>query len=154
MVKQVVGLILSVVDDIDDQIIGLLRANARMPLRAIADAVTLSPAPVKRRIERLEESGVIEGYTAIVNFAKAGSQLEAFAEIRLPGATDVDAFWATIKETPEVEQMFTIAGDPDALIRIRVGGVEHLQRVVNDLRRTGSVASTKTLIVLNSWQRR
>lgn len=58
-----------------------------------------------------------------------------------------------IKQTPG-GQMFTIVGDPDALIRIRVSGVDHLLRVVNDMRRNGSGASTKTLIVLDSWQRR
>jgi Lrp/AsnC family transcriptional regulator, leucine-responsive regulatory protein len=49
--------------------------------------------------------------------------------------------------------MFTIAGDPDALLRLRVDSVEHLQDVVNRMRKTGRIVGTKTLIVLGEWNR-
>ena len=61
--------------------------------------------------------------------------------------------WVAIQQLPEVVQLFTIAGDPDALMRLRVDNVEHLQRVVNQLRRSGTVVGTKTLIVLRAWER-
>ncbi len=141
-------------DSIDEKILTVLRSDARTSLTDIAAQVGLSPAPVKRRIERLEQTGVIEGYTAIINYTRTGTQIEAFTEVRLPGSTDVNELWEELQRTPEVEQMFMVAGDSDALIRIRVGDVEHLQRVVNDLRRKGSVVGTKTLMVLTSWQRR
>jgi hypothetical protein len=49
--------------------------------------------------------------------------------------------------------VFTIAGDPDALVRIRVDDVEHLKQVVNALRRSGRITGTKTLMVLDRWTR-
>ena len=139
-------------DGIDRRIIGLLRANARMPVSDIARSVGLSSAPVARRIERLERAGVIRGYVAIVDDASLG-ELEAFTEIRLTGATETAELEQIVREMPEVQQYFMISGDPDAIVRLRVDNVDHLQRVVNAMRRTGKVAGTKTLIVLSGWDR-
>jgi len=136
------------VDAIDRRIVELLMDNARRPLADIADRVGLSPAPVKRRIDRLESDGVIDRYTAVVNYAETGAWLEAFAEVRVLGATDIEEVFAEFKKLPEIIEAFTIAGDPDALVRLRVENVHHLQRVVNLMRKSGKVAGTKTLIVM------
>lgn len=139
-------------DEIDRQIVAALRANARTPVSEIARRVGLSGAPVSRRIERLESTGVIQGYVAVVSDAVIG-ELDAFTEIRLHGSTDTSELEEIARQVPEVQQYFTIAGDPDGLVRFRVRDVEHLQQVVNAIRRTGIVAGTKTLIVMSTWDR-
>jgi Lrp/AsnC family leucine-responsive transcriptional regulator len=141
------------VDEIDREILRLLAENARRPIREIAAAVKLSSAPVTRRIERLQQAGVIERYTTVVNYTRTGTTLEAFTEVRIQGAIEVAEVWAEMEKITEVVEMFTIAGDPDALIRLRVDNVEHLQSVVNKIRGTGKVVGTKTLIVLDTWKR-
>jgi Lrp/AsnC family leucine-responsive transcriptional regulator len=141
------------VDDVDEKILSILESRARTPVSEVARQVNLSPAPVARRIERLERDGVIQGYAAVVDRARAG-QLEAFTEIRLSGDTDTAELSEIVRAVPEVQQFFTIAGDPDAMVRIVVADVDHLQRVVNALRRTGKITGTKTLISMNSWDRR
>ena len=60
---------------------------------------------------------------------------------------------ATARDIPEVVELFTIAGDPDALARIRVHDVDHLKHVISRLRRSGLVTGTKTLMVLDTWRR-
>jgi len=140
-------------DDIDRRILELLREDARRTLSDIAGRVNLSVAPVKRRIDRLEAQGVIAGYTVVVDHARIGPTLEAFTELRFAGDTDVDHIMATVTGLPEVREVFAIAGDPDALVRVRVDDVDHLQQVINKLRRSGSVTGTKTLMVLGSWTR-
>lgn len=139
-------------DDLDREILDLLRANARMPTSEIAQRVGLSAAPVARRIARMEASGVIKGYTAIVADSSVG-EIDAFTEIRLTGQTDTRQIEEIARQVPEVQQFFTISGDPDGLLRFRVRSVEHLQSVVNAIRRTGLVAGTKTLIVMSTWDR-
>ncbi|BBJ45602.1 hypothetical protein SSPO_083200 [Streptomyces antimycoticus] len=52
-----------------------------------------------------------------------------------------------------MQAVFTIAGDPDALVNVRVRDIEHLQQVIDALRRVGQVTGTKTLMVLGSWTR-
>jgi Lrp/AsnC family leucine-responsive transcriptional regulator len=140
------------VDDIDRDILRILRNHGRATVSEIARQVGLSPAPVSRRIVRLEVGGVIRGYTALVDDRHTG-WLEAFTEVRLEGSTETGELEDIVRQVPEVQECYTISGDPDALIRIQVGDVDHLQRVVNALRRTGKLAGTKTLIVMRSWSR-
>jgi Lrp/AsnC family transcriptional regulator, leucine-responsive regulatory protein len=141
------------IDSIDREILDLLRENARRTVTDIAARVNLSAAPVKRRIERLERLGVIVGYTLVVDHGKLDGLLEAFTELRFAGTTGFDAIVETATDIPEVKEIFTTAGDPDALARIRVQDAEHLKHVVNQLRRADHVTGTKTLMVLDSWSR-
>ena len=141
------------VDDIDRQILELLRQDARRTIADIASRVNLSAAPVKRRIDRLQQSGVIAGYTVVLDHALIGPSIEAFTELRFAGDADIDEILGSVEEIPEIREVFTMAGDPDALLRIRVNDVEHLKVVVNQLRRTGRVTGTKTLMVLDRWAR-
>lgn len=139
-------------DELDREIVKLLRTDARMPVSEIGRRVGLTGAPVARRIERLERRGVIKGYTAVVDDDAVG-EIDAFTEIRLTGEVSTNEIEQIVRQVPEVRQYFTLAGDPDALLRFRVQSVDHLQRVVNAIRRTGLVADTKTLIVMASWDR-
>jgi len=139
-------------DDVDRAIVDLLRTNARTPVSTIARQVGLSSAPVSRRIDRLERTGVIKGYVAVVDEQEIGG-LDAFTEVRLLGSVDTSEIEQIARVVPEVRQFFAISGDPDALLRFRVENVDHLQRVVNAIRRSGKVSGTKTLIVMRSWDR-
>lgn len=141
-------------DQIDHEILGLLQEDARRTVSDIASHVNLSPAPVKRRIDRLEELGVISGYTVVLDHGKLGAAIEAFTEVRIDTDADIDEIVAGMTRMPEVRELFTTAGDPDVLVRIRVDDVEHLKDVVNSLRRSRHVTGTKSLIVLGRWVRR
>jgi len=140
-------------DAADRAIVDHLRHDGRASVADIATRVSLSPAAVSRRLARLESSGVIKGYVALVDDNRIGG-LEAFVEIRLAGAIDSDQVEDLAREIPEISEFYNVAGDPDLLVRLRVPDREGLARVVNSLRRTGKVAGTKTLIILDSWSRR
>jgi len=138
------------VDAIDGRILGLLEENARQTFGEIGRKVGLSAPAVKRRIDRLEASGVIRGYTTIVDHAYLGESVEAFAELRFAGSTRVDDIEEIALDAPEIKAIFTVAGDPDALAWIRVSDVQNLKRVIDRLRSSGKVTGTKTLMVLSS----
>ncbi len=142
-----------VLDEIDRAILALLGRNARRPLTEIAAEVNLTAAPVRRRIERLERSGVIAGYTVIVDHTNLGPALEAVIELRIAGDVDAPEVQRIAAELPEVLEILTTAGDPDLLVRIRVDDVAHLREAVLTLRRSGKVTGTKTLMVLDHWTR-
>lgn len=143
----------SPIDKADREILALLSQDARRTIADIAEHVNLSPAPVKRRIDRLERDGVIVGYSVIVNHERIGPAIDAFTELRYAGDADVDEIIAAVTRVPEVREVFTTAGDPDALVRIRVDDVQHLKQVVNSLRQSGKITGTKTLMVLDRWAR-
>jgi Lrp/AsnC family transcriptional regulator, leucine-responsive regulatory protein len=135
-------------DKLDQAILNLLRENARQSNREIAQRVNLSPAAVGRRIHRLEKSGIIAGYTMIMNEPAQDLSLDALTELRFHGDTSIEAILEAAWTLPEVHEVYTTAGDPDAIVRVRVANTAHLQRVVNALRASGSVIGTKTLIIL------
>jgi len=141
------------VDDVDRELLQLLERDSRRTLAAMGTKVGLSPAATKRRIDRLERLGIIRGYTAVIDHAKLGWGLEAFTEVRVVGNTRLDQIEAAARDLPEVQQIFTTAGDPDALVRLRVQDMAHLRRAIDDLRRGGKVIGTKTLMVLGAWSR-
>ena len=129
------------VDGIDHQILDLLQSDARRTLADIGSHVSLSASAVKRRIDRLEASGVIAGYRAVVDQSKLGQQLEAFAELTFAGDTKVADIASSAEGLPGVQAVFTTAGDPDALVWIRVRDMADLTRVIDLLRRSGRVTS-------------
>ena len=92
--------------------------------------------------------GIITGYRAVVDHGMLGNGIEAFAELRFEGSTQVDDIDRAFVDLPELVEGFTIAGDPDALVRLRVADLDHLKRVIDRIRRGTGVTGTKTLIVL------
>ena len=140
------------VDQLDGEIVEILRRDGRATFEAVGAAVGLSGSATKRRVDRLERQGVIRGYSAVIDDSRLSSPVEAFAELRFAGDTDVADIAAIGRDVPEVEAVYTTAGDPDALVLIRVRDVEHLTAVINRIRRGGTVRSTKTLMVLATWR--
>ena len=140
-------------DEVDRAIVALLRTNARLPTSEIARRVGLTSAPVARRIDRLERSGAIRGYIALLHESATVGEFEAFTQIHLTGSTATVEIEQIARQVPEVHQYFIMAGDTDALLRFRVRSLEDLQRVVNAIRQTGLVSATKTLIVMSKWDR-
>jgi Lrp/AsnC family transcriptional regulator, leucine-responsive regulatory protein len=135
-------------DATDEQILALLTEDGRRSASEIGRRVGLSPAAAKRRIDHLEQSGLIRGYTAILDEHK----LEAFCELRFAPETQVDDIDQVGLDVPELVESFTLAGEPDAMVRLRVRDVDHLKAVIDRIRRgrggTAKIIGTKTHIVL------
>lgn len=139
-------------DPTDRQIINVLVQDARRSASEVGRLVGLSPPAAKRRINRLEKTGLIRGYTAILDHQLAGEHIEAFIELRFAPGTQVDQIDTAVTNLPGVVESFTLAGDPDALARVRVRDLEHLKNVVDQIRRGRrggpKVLTTRTIIVL------
>ena len=141
------------IDETDSRIVQLLIENSRRTYGDIGSRVALSAPAVKRRVDRLEQTGIITGYTARVDYTKLGQPLEAFIELRFSGNARVDAIANIGHDIEEVRSVFTTAGDPDALVWVRVRDVHHLKRVVDKLRSTEQTIGTKTMMVLGTSSR-
>jgi Lrp/AsnC family leucine-responsive transcriptional regulator len=141
-------------DAVDHQIVALLLEDGRRSASEIGRQVNLSPPAAKRRIDRLHAIGVIRGYTAVLDHAMLGTQIEAFTELRFAPGTQVGDIDRAVANVPEMVEAFTLAGDPDALVRFRVRDVDHLKRVIDRVRRgekgNAKIVGTKTLIVLGA----
>jgi Lrp/AsnC family transcriptional regulator, leucine-responsive regulatory protein len=137
-------------DPIDRKIVALLHANAKLTFAEIGGDVGLSPTAVKRRVDRLERDEVIVGYGARVDFRTLGQGIEALIEIYCSDRTAPADVGKSIAGLDRVLSAFTVSGEPDALIRVRVDGIDHLEKLVEKLRRDPNVVRTRTLIVLST----
>src|SRR3954447_25826192 len=98
------------IDDIDRQIIALLRADARRSFQDIGGHVALSAPAVKRRVDRLRREGVIRGFTTLVDPRRFGWQTQAIVELTTEGRFSGTDILAAIRTHPEVAAAYTIAG--------------------------------------------
>ena len=118
-------------DGTDRVILDLLQRNGRMTHAALADRVHLSPSACLRRVRRLEEVGVIEGYRASLALERIGLGTTVFVEISLTSQQEdhLDEFEAAVIAVPEVLSCHLMAGDADYLIQLVVADVADYERV-------------------------
>ncbi|HEY1970123.1 MAG TPA: Lrp/AsnC family transcriptional regulator [Pseudonocardia sp.] len=140
------------VDDIDMRLLDLLQQDGRATFAHLAVTVGLSLPAVKRRVDRLQECGVITGFAAKIDRTKLGWGIEAFIELRYVGRTRPPEIEKLAHDMAEVDAVFSIAGDPDALCHVRARDIAHLRVVIDAIRQSSGVMGTKTLMVLGSSQ--
>jgi DNA-binding Lrp family transcriptional regulator len=137
-------------DQIDRRIVALLQERAKSTFAEIGADVGLSATAVKRRVDRLESDGVIVGYGARVDPKVFGEQLESLIEIYASDRTSPADIGQSLRGIDEIVSAFTVSGEPDALIRVRVENIAELEKLVERLRRDRNVVRTRTLIVLST----
>lgn len=137
-------------DTIDRRIVALLQENAKLTFGAIGTEVGLSSTAVKRRVDRLERDSVILGYGARVDHRALADEIEALIEIYCSSRTAPADVGKSIAGIDRILSAFTVSGEPDALIRVRVDGIQGLEKAVEKLRRDPNVVRTRTLIVLST----
>ena len=136
-------------DELDRKIIALLQREGRRSFADMGREVGLSTPAVKRRVDRLEASGVIRGYAAVVDASKLGFGFEAIAEVYCADRTAPQDVLASVVGIPEVVSAVTVSGEPDAVLRVQVDDIRHLERLIETLRRRPNVVRTRTMIVLS-----
>ena len=112
-------------DHTDRKILAILQEDASLPVAEIAARVNLSQTPCWRRIQKLEEAGVIEGRVAILEPDKIGLGLTVFVEIETGdhSADWLENFATAIQSMPEVMEVYRMAGDVDYLLRLAVANM-------------------------------
>ena len=143
-------------DKQDKQILRSLQANGRATFEQIGEAVSLSPSAVLRRVKRLEDSGVIDRYVALVKPAKLGLGLMAYINVRLEKHTEshkrhpMDLFRVSVQTWPEVVECVALSGEMDYLLRVIVCDMKAYSHFVMDtLLKHPSVQDCKTSFVMD-----
>jgi len=143
------------VDAIDLRLVELLRTNARLSFAELARQVGLSAPAVHERVGKLESSGVVRGYRADVDPEAIGLGVTALIGVVEESTTDADDLQELLRELPEIESCFFMAGVESFLLTVRVGTIAELERLIVRLNRTPGVASTRTAIALSAkWENR
>lgn len=135
-------------DRIDHQIVAWLQRDGRASYRQIGSDVGLSAPAVKRRVDRLVAADVITGFTAVVDPRALGWTTEAFVAIFCEGRTSPDRIRTAVAKHPEVIGAYTITGDHDALLHVRVQDTAHLEQVLERIRSEEFISLTRSMVVL------
>jgi Lrp/AsnC family transcriptional regulator, leucine-responsive regulatory protein len=137
-------------DSIDRKIVAILQESAKRTFADIGADVGLSATAVKRRVDRLEGDGVIVGYGARINWRALGEAIESLIEIYCADRTSPADVGRSLSTVDEIISAFTVSGEADAVIRVRVESIDHLEKLVERLRRDPNIVRTRTLIVLST----
>ena len=143
-------------DTTDRRILAALQRDGRMTTVQLAETIGLSATPVARRVRDLETSGVIQGYTAIVDPRKVGSAIQAVVQIKLEQHNDeiADRFRRTVDDLPEVSACYALTGDMDFLLHVAVRDIDALSDfTLRRLLRIPGVRDMRTSVVLSTVKR-
>ena len=139
------------INGIDRDILTILQQDGRTSNAEIARRVGLTPSAVFERIRKLEERGIIRGYTTHIDPAAIGLGLLAFVLVRTSDRLGTDRVAQAIAKAPEVLEVHNVAGEDCYLVKVRAVDTKDLSRVLR--KRFGGVqaiTSTRTIIVLNT----
>lgn len=136
-------------DSVDRQIVGCLLADARATFAEIGDQVGLSAPAVKRRVDRLVDSGAIKGFTAVIDPAVLGWETEAYVEVYCKGTVSPEELRRSLEEVPEVVGACTVSGSADALVHVLASNIRHLEQALERIRDERNVDHTESVIVLS-----
>jgi DNA-binding Lrp family transcriptional regulator len=132
----------------DQQLIDLLKVNAREPVAALARKLGVSRSTVKERLKRLEASGVIAGYT--VQLGQGATQSAITAHVLLSvDAKRADAFIREMKAIPAVRGLYAIAGAYDYLAVVETPSTHEIDATLDRIGRIDGVTRTESSIALS-----
>ena len=143
-------------DKIDLRVLEVLQADGRATYVQVAEKVGLSPSATLRRVKRLEESGVIDRYVALVNPRAVGQPGTSFTILNLERLTAdaIEAFEVAVRDTAEILDCFYVAGTNDYLIRFTYHDAADLERFHSEvLMRLPGVVRSNSMLVLRTVKR-
>ncbi|MET0169435.1 MAG: Lrp/AsnC ligand binding domain-containing protein [Aliihoeflea sp.] len=141
------------IDRIDRSIITALAGNARLSMAELAVQVGLSKTPVIARVKRLESSGYIRGYSAIIDRERLGEGHIAFVQVKLSDTRSaaLDAFNRAILTIREIEQCHMIASSFDYLLKVRTRDIASYRRILGErISALPHVAQTSTFVAMET----
>lgn len=136
----------------DRRIIELLRQDGRTSYTDLGKAIGLSTSAVHQRVRRLEERGVITGYSAVVDPAAVGTPLTAFISVTPLDPREPDDIPDRLRDIPQIDACYSVAGDANYMLRVRVGTPQDLEELLATVRNKGGVSTRTTIVLSTSWE--
>src|SRR3954467_6690093 len=143
-------------DAIDRKILAALQKNARASLQEIGQAVGLSTSPCWERIRKMEQAGVIEGYTVRINAHALGLQDTVLVQLTLDSHSDntLEKFGETLAAIPEVVEAYLVSGEYDYLLRVAVHDTKDYERLLRErLYKIKGIRHSKSSFVLRTLKK-
>ena len=136
-------------DDLDRNILGLLGADARMSVATLARRLKVARSTIQARLERLETTGIIAGYTLKLGEEARQGRLRASVLVTIEPRAQA-AILSRLKSIPEVERVFTTSGRFDLLMQLAAPNTQVLDQVLDQIGALTGVKSSESLIHLST----
>ncbi len=137
--------------DNDSKLMDLLQRDGRISWADLAQHLGLTPPAAADRVRRLQERGLLRGFTAVLDPGAAGFPLAAFIAVILEHSKHRGAFLKRVRSTPEILECHHTAGDDDFLLKVRCRDTRHLEALITGtLKSLPGIRRTRTTIVLSS----
>ncbi len=136
-------------DDLDNGILALLGADARISVATLARKLKVARSTIQARLERLETTGVIAGYTVKLGEAARQGRLRASVLLTIEPRAQA-AILARLKSIPEVERVFSTSGRVDLLLQVATANTSVLDTVLDQIGQMAGVKSSESLIHLST----
>ena len=137
-------------DSIDLGILELLQDNCKQSLAQIGEKVGLKAPSVLERIHKLEEVGVVRGYTALVDARLLGKDVTAFIGVSLAHPSHIDGFEHELAAVPDVLESHHVTGEHTLMLKVKTENTASLEGLIGWVRRIEGVTKTETNVVLSS----
>ncbi len=138
-------------DEIDRQLISLLRNDARTSVAALAKALRVSRGTVQNRMARLEADGTITGYTIRLKPAVEEHRIHAFMTVEVEG-NRVDAVIKALRGDPAVATLHSTNGRWDIVVELRADSLEAFERVLGRIRLIEGISRSETSLLLSTYK--
>ena len=137
-------------DYIDYKILKELKANAREKASVISEKIGLSVSTVIDRIRKMEDSGIIYGYTVKINQKKTGNDMTALMEVSLEHPKYYDEFTEMIRNNPNIVDCYYLTGEFDFILKVITDSSDSLEMIHRNIKSMDGVSATNTHFVLKS----
>ncbi|MEV4313426.1 Lrp/AsnC family transcriptional regulator [Actinocrispum sp. NPDC049592] len=128
-------------DGTDWRILEQLQRDGRMSYAELAKAVSMSPSAVTERVRRLEQAGIIRGYTAVVDADRLGYSIMALVRLRYPNG-NYKPFHALVDTTPEIVEAHHTTGEDCFVLKVLARSMRHLETITGRISGLGPVTTS------------
>jgi Lrp/AsnC family leucine-responsive transcriptional regulator len=141
-------------DQIDVQLLQMLQDDCTTSLTKLGDVVDLSAPSVMERIRKMEEAGIIRGYTALLDAKALGLDITAFIGVGIQYPKGIEALVKLVAELPAVLECHHVTGSHTMLLKIKTRNTASLEQLISKIRSTEGVERTETMVVLSTLAER
>ena len=141
-------------EETDREIVRLLARDGRMSYTDLARATGLSTSAVHQRVRRLEQRGVIRGYTAVVAADAVGLPLTAFISVTPLDPAAPDDAAGRLADLPEIEACHSVAGEESYILKVRVASPGALEDLLSRVRSAANVRTRTTVVLSTPYESR
>lgn len=133
----------------DEELIALLRVDAREPVASLARKLGLSRTTVQDRLRRLEDSGVIAGYSLKLSRDIDSGGMRAFVTLSVEPRRQVEVA-RVLGRFPQIETMHTVSGKYDLVAQVKTGSSEDMDKLIDDIGVIPGVTRIETAVILST----